>query len=291
MGNKIYIELPLPSKKQVIIFFIIVFFFSILLGSTLAYSISIKIEGDKQYKNQNYATALSKYRFAQQWWLLEKISFKLRDRDLYFKLSKAEIMVKSDNNFSNGVKSFENKKYIEAEKYLNNVVLKDPHYQEAQKILAEINKLLIPSPTPTIKIERTAESSEKQQTTTYLEPSYKYDPDYPIIVRFEGFGETFYHSYGNGISSSKYVIDHIYHPGDTLHFKFEAKDPKGRNINYKIELNNSNETVNSNEANFVLSDKDISDERGVTAGITIDAPTHRFSGMDDYVQFSFKVRP
>jgi len=291
MKNKIYIELPLPNKKQFIIILVIAFSSFVLLGSTLAYSIFIKTEGDKQYKNQNYTAALSKYRLAQQWWLPEKISFKLRDRDLYSKLNKAKIMVESGNDFLNGVKAFKDKKYIEAEKYLYKLVLKDPHYQEAQKILLEIANLLSPSPTPISKIEKTVGLSEKQQTITNTEPSYKYDQDYPIIVKFEGFGETFYNSYGNGISASKYSIDHIYHPGDTLHFKLEAKDPKGRNINYRIELNNSNETVNSNEANFVLTDKDVSDERGVTASITIDAPTHRFSGMDDYVQFIFKVRP
>lgn len=166
MGNKLYIELPLPNKKQVIIFLTIILSFFILLGSTLAYSILIKTEGDKQYKKQNYTAALLKYRLAQQWWLPERISFKLRDRDLYYKLNKAEIMAESNNNFLNGVKAFKNKKYIEAEKYLNNLVLKDPHYQESQKILLEIDKLLSPSPTPFPRKEKTTITPVTTDVTT-----------------------------------------------------------------------------------------------------------------------------
>lgn len=135
------------QKNKVLFIFISVIAICILTtGSVLAYSIKLKSDGDKEYKNKNYTSALPKYKLSQQWWFPERIDFKLRDRDLHNKLNKAEIMVKSGNYYTKGIDAFNNKKYLEAKKYLSNLVVNDPHYQEAQNLLIIIQKESLPKP-------------------------------------------------------------------------------------------------------------------------------------------------
>lgn len=119
---------------------------------------------------------------------------------------------------------------------------------------------------------------------------YKIDPDYPILTKMEGLDGVFYNSHGNGISGP-YFLDRVYHPGDKLYIKAYAQDPKNRQINYKIELNNGGGTFYSNEAEIEIKQDYISDNVGLTVSITVDTPYHRFSDLDDSMQFAFKVRP
>lgn len=139
--KNIFSSFRITSKKKAFIIFIAVFATCILAtGSALAYSIKLKSDGDNEYKNKNYNSSLLKYKDAQQWWIPERISFKLRDRDLHNKLNKSEIMVKSGNNYTKGLDAFNNKKYPEAENYLTNIVINDSHYQEAQQMIKDIQK-------------------------------------------------------------------------------------------------------------------------------------------------------
>lgn len=127
--------------------------------------------------------------------------------------------------------------------------------------------------------------------TPTLYPNYIYDNDYPILLRMEGFGETYYNSHGNGVSGP-YFLNKVYHPGDTLHIRTEAYDPKGRKINYKIELNTPlSLDYYASEASITLTETDIRDSVGLTVSITVDTPYHRFSDHDDYMQFNFSVKP
>lgn len=141
------------------------------------------------------------------------------------------------------------------------------------------------SPHPSIA---TSTPSSTPSPTSY--PNYVYDNDYPILLKMEGFGETFYNSHGNGVFGP-YFLNKIYAPGDTLTIKAVAYDPKGRNINYTIELNTPNHKYYSNQAAITLTETDIKDSVGLTVKIIVDTPYHRFGDADDYMQFLFKVRP
>lgn len=128
------------NKKRVLIV-IVAFSISVLLGGSVsAYSIKLKNDGDIKYKNQNYEGALIVYKQSQKYWLPETVSYKLRDRDLYSKIEKTQIMIKSGENYIKGVNAFQNKQYVQAKQYLALLVLKDPKYQKAQKLLAIIEK-------------------------------------------------------------------------------------------------------------------------------------------------------
>ena len=134
-----------------ITFFVLAFLILGTGGSVIALSLKTKSKGDTDYKNANYIQALSKYIQAKDLWFPEKISYKLRDRDLQAKISKANIMIKSGNNYQLGVNAFNNKNYSDAKKYLSQLVEKDPHFQEAQQKIQNIREItqITPTQTPT----------------------------------------------------------------------------------------------------------------------------------------------
>lgn len=155
----------ITEKKRALVVSIAVFAICVLAtSSALAYSIKLKSDGNKEYENKNYMVALPKYKSAQQWWFPEKVSFKLRDRDLHSKLTKAEIMVKSGNNYIKGIDAFNNKKYLEAENYLTKLVISDPHYQEAQKLVATIQSESLPKPASALARTTPISTTSKQET-------------------------------------------------------------------------------------------------------------------------------
>lgn len=166
--------------------------------------------------------------------------------------------------------------------------------KENRNLLSELSKpITVPTLTsaPTAVLTKIPSILLQPSVTPTKGPSYKYDADYPILLKMGGLGGTFFNSYGNGISGP-YVLDKVFHPGDKLYIKAEAYDPKGRTINYKIELNTRNGAIaKSNQADITLTSDDISDSAGLTIGITVDTPYHRYSDLDDYMQFSFRVRP
>lgn len=145
-GNyQIHLTLSLPSlgrmRKVVPVIAVLAALLFASLGPALAFSTKLKSEGDAEYAKQNYASALLKYEAAKSWWLPEKISPKLRDRDLEAKTAKAEIMIESAENYAKGMSAFNKEQYPEAKRLLSLLAFKDPHYQAAQNTLKEIGKI------------------------------------------------------------------------------------------------------------------------------------------------------
>lgn len=149
--KRILSSVKITNKKRELIIVIAVFAICILAtGSALAYSIKLKNDGDVKYKNQDYEVALTTYKQSQKYWFPEAISYKLRDRDLYLKIDKTQIMIKSGENYTKGINAFQNRQYVQAEQYLSLLVLKDPNYQKAQELLTIIKKESLPIATPTV---------------------------------------------------------------------------------------------------------------------------------------------
>jgi len=171
-------RLRIISKKRVLAISIILFAIYTLVSSTaLAYSIKLKSDGDKEYKNQNYGDALRVYKLAQKYWFPENINYKLRDRDLHMKIDKANIMVDSGENYDKGIIAFSNKQYEEVKRYFSLLTSKDPHFSDAEKILEIIDKEFTPSPTPALSIiNKQAETSNISSTSNIQFKTYSIIP-------------------------------------------------------------------------------------------------------------------
>jgi len=138
------VKLPKKSKliRTVLTSVVVLIVTSVLLScSVLAYSLKLKNDGDKNYKQQNYSEALEKYQKAKPFWFLERVNYFLRDRDLEAKTKKAEVMIKSNQNYLDGIREYEQGNYDQASYYFQRVVENDSSYGDAtDKINAIIEK-------------------------------------------------------------------------------------------------------------------------------------------------------
>jgi tetratricopeptide (TPR) repeat protein len=160
-------------------FFIVL---GLVSGSVLAYSLKTKQVGDVEYKSQNYKKALEKYQKAKTYWFLEKISYKLRDRDLEIKINKANIMIKSGNYYQLGVEAFNNKNYSDAKIYLSKLAEKDPHFQEAQRTIQKISEVTRITPTPTYKPIQKSFTAKVYPTTTPI-PQRNLEESWDVLLK------------------------------------------------------------------------------------------------------------
>jgi tetratricopeptide (TPR) repeat protein len=249
--------LPTFNKNNRVIAFLIkrkttlLMLFSVLIalvlgtGATvLAFSYKTKAEGDADYKNMNYVQALAKYQKAEDLWFPERISIKLRDRDLYTKIHNARIMVQSGENYQNGKAAFDKGDYTNAKSYLNSVVENDPNKASAKALLAEITKLLSKKSTPINQPVVTPTQPVTIAPTPEPQPGPTKSDIYPIIIRVsDNLGNYTIGSDGNGISvftGSK--PNPNVKLGQTITITVQAEDPKGQPIQYKM-MNNINQTI------------------------------------------------
>ena len=208
-------------------------------------SSSFKKEGELFYNNIQYDQALEKYYKAKQWWLFERISSKLDDNDLKEKIQKAKVMVHSSELYNQGIKAYEEKQYSSAKWYLSNLAENDPRNEEVREILVNIEKLLSVKLTPTVSPSPLPLPDSSQDLnlaplpiTIIAEPSYNYDPYYPIILSLSDNkgGETKTSNY-NQYSFGSRVTGITLKIGDTIRWTAEASDPKGRQILYQFHAN------------------------------------------------------
>lgn len=220
-----------------ILLLVFIFFFSSISIFVVCKSRSFKKEGELFYKNIKYEQALEKYYEAKQWWLFERISPKLKDNDLEEKIQKAKVMVHSSELYNQGIKAYEEKQYSSAKWYLSNLAENDPRNEEAKEILVNIEKLLSVKLTPTISPVPTQPFyTAPPLKTTIAEPSYNYDPYYPIILSLSDNkgGKTKWSNYNQYSSVSSRDTGITLKIGDTIRWTAEASDPKGRQILYQF---------------------------------------------------------
>ena len=103
-------------------------------------SINIKKHGEELYKNAKYDESLVQFTNAKDWWVLEKISSRLYDRDLYYKIQKAEVMIESKENYQKGLQAFAEEKYQDAVNYFSSMAEKDPNIDDARSKIEECEK-------------------------------------------------------------------------------------------------------------------------------------------------------
>jgi len=307
--HQIHITLTIPDKKYLVLILSVTIF---IIGSTLAYSTSLKKQGDIQYKNGGYKKALETYRQAQKWWLPETLNFKLRDRNLYSKIEKAKIMIHSSESYDLGKKAFEKKQYVRAKEYLINLAENDPKNKEAKRMLVIIDKYLFATPTPIrtppIQSEPLTFVTTPTLTLTSIpenKPSYVYDSYYPIILSLSDnkggqikYSESNQHSYSStstGITLKK---------GDTIRWTAEASDPKERQILYQFHSNSQRQIdafgrgqyKTENWFEYTLNEEDLKDA-GDTLRIVLYIKSEKDNyrrggnGPDDSTFLDYKLQP
>lgn len=304
-ANKIHIILTVPDKKYFILALCVAIF---IAGSVLAYSALLKKQGDIQYKNGDYIKALEIYTKAQKWWLPVVINLKLRDRELYSKLEKTRIMIRSSELFNKGKKAFEEKQYSIARKYLTNLAEKDPRNKEAREILVNIEKLLSVKPTP-IFSPVTSQVLNTFPTPVVVIASYNYDSYYPIILSLSDNkgGQIKYSDYNQYPYSSKNTGITL-KVGDSIRWKAEVSDPKGRQILYGFTSNSQRFTdlfgrengnckyTTNNEVEFTITGEDIK-EIGESLRIVLQVRSEKDNyrtggecGYDDSTYLDYKLQ-
>jgi hypothetical protein len=307
------ISFLIKRKTQILIIFSI---FAILIlgigGTTLTFSLKTKSEGDIDYNNMDYIQALTRYERAKDLWFPEKISLKLRDRDLYSKINKTKIMIQSSDNYQKGKEAFDNKQYSIAREYFNLMAENDPRDSEAKDILQKIQKIETIKPTPTQTISKGANESLSQTLKpAFSQESYSYDSYYPIILSFsDNKGSLIKRSSYNGYyglqSSNQTSI--TLKSGDTIEWKVQASDPKGRQLLYNFNSNSTrfNDQIGlegggfkwrtDNKIQYTISSDDIKSSGEllrIVAQIKSDKENLRFPGgeYDDTTYLDYKLNP
>lgn len=244
----------------------------LIATSAIAYlsikSISFKKEGTRFYANSQYNDALENFKLAHKYWIFRKVNPKFQDWELIEKTEKAQIMVNSEESYNKGIESFNNESYYEAIENFSHMALKDPHYEDAQSKISEIYTILDAK-----EDEKKAELAKPQASPNLYTPevqteSYDYHDFYPIILSMEdNKGNIIKLSDFNGYSGN-YQFMNIntgskLKIGDTLFIRITAKDPLGRNIQYRFRSNsdrfndNYDDFSSSNELSYTISEKDL----------------------------------
>lgn len=289
-----------------VLLLVFIFFFASISIFVVYKSSSFKKEGELFYKNIKYDQALKKYYEAKQWWLFERISSKLKDNDLEEKIQKAKVMVHSSELYNEGKKAYEEKRYASAKWYLSNLAENDPRNDEAKEILVNIEKLLSVKPTSTILPAPIQPFyTALPFVATIAEPSYNYDPYYPIIlslsdnrggqIKYSQYNQYPYSSTNTGITLKV---------GDSIKWKAEASDPKGRQIFYN--LNSSSQRFNdsygrgeyktTSQFEYTITEEDIKsagDTLRIVLYIRSEKDNYRTGsgGKDDLTFLDYKLQP
>lgn len=137
-------------------------------------SINLKKQGEELYKNAKYDESLVEFTNAKDWWVLEKISSRLYDRDLYYKIQKAEVMIESEEYYQKGLRSFSEEKYQDAINYFSSMAEKDPNIDDAYSKIEECKQKI------GMRINASEDVPEKEQTQMYSNVATS-PKTYPII--------------------------------------------------------------------------------------------------------------
>lgn len=187
-------------------------------------------------------------------------------------------------------------------------------------------QFLLPSPTPALTTiednSKNKTSIEDKQTTPTPTPTpvtkpslspqelYDYDPYYPIILSFsdDKGGLVKFSSYNNYQGSHTFRFTNItLKIGDTIRWKVEASDPKGREILYNFNSNSQrfndqigrengrSKYTRNNEIEYTITEEDLK-TAGETLRIVVQIKSEkeylRFSGLyDDSTFLDYKLRP
>lgn len=287
-----------------------VVFVSLIMFSFIP-SLIAKSNGDSSYRNQNYSAAQSNYELAKSLWFPEKISLRFKDDDLEKKIKKAEIMVRSQQNYEKGLDAFDSKQYDKARRYFSLLAENDPNHQKAQDKLAEISKIT-PMPIPTRTTQLTTANQNvftSKSTAQSPKPEYIFDPYYPIVLslsdnrggltKYSSYNQHLYNSSNTGIILKK---------GDIVRWKVVASDPKSRQILYNFHSNSQRFTdlfgrengqfkyTTSNEIEFTVTEEDIK-EVGETLRVVVQIRSEKenyrsgVNGYDDSTFLDYKLQP
>ena len=266
-----------------------------------------KSNGDKSYRNQNYAVAQSNYELAKSLWLPKKISSRLIDNDLNKKIKKAEIMVNSQRNYEKGLDAFDSKQYDKARRYFSLLAENDPNRQKAQDKLAEISKITpTPIPTQATQLKTNNQSALISKSSPQsLKPEYVFDSYYPIILSLSDNkgGSTKYSSYNqHSYSSSDTGI--TLKVGDVIRWKVEASDPKGKQISYNLasssqrfnDVYGRGQWKTENQFEYTIEPEDLKSAGEtfvVVAEIRTEKENYRMgaNGCDDHTSLYYKLQP
>lgn len=278
-------------------------------GSVLVYSLKLKQEGDIEYKNRNYTAAMDKFQKAGSYWFVGAISSRLRDHDLETKIGKADVMIRSGQNYQDGIKEFESGNFDSAKYYFSRVALNDPNYSDAMektKLIDESNKKIIVADNSTNKpISDSVPPSPVPKTNQV--GTYKYDDYYPIILKISddrgNYEKQSNRNYFNATStdSSFKNTNRALRFGDTIKIKVEASDPKGREILYDFRSNSNrfnsifwNKYSTANEISYVINQEDLTsggENFYIAAEIKSIKDFYRIGTYDDEITLLYKLRP
>lgn len=158
-------------------------------------------------------------------------------------------------------------------------------------------------PTEVVKEDTAIENND----VSIPSASYTYDPYYPIILSLsDNKGGIIRHSEYNQYSQGSSITGTTLKVGDTIHWKAEASDPKGRQILYNFHSNSQRFTdlfgrengqykyTINNEVEFTITEDDIK-EMGeaftVVAEIRSEKENYRTGtgGSDDIAYLDYKL--
>lgn len=262
-------------------------------------SLRLKKEGTELYTNMHYSEALNKFILSNKYWVLRKLSSRLQDWDIVEKIGKSQIMVRSEDFYNKGIESFKNESYYEAIDNFNHMALKDPHYQNAQDTITQINKILEDK-----EKERQVELVKTQTVSNTTSPavqaeSYNFHDYYPIILSMQDDKGNIlkisdYNGYSGSYQFMKINTGTKLKIGNTLFIRVSAKDPQGRNIQYNFNSNSDrfndkfNNYSSSNELSYTVNEKDLKtagEKLRVVVQIKSKKDYYRFNGEYDDATF------
>lgn len=235
------IKKRVATKTVLVTGMVLLLVFVAASSSVLAYSLKLKQEGNTEYKNQKYTEALVKYQTSRSFWFPEKLNFKLRDRDLEAKTKKAEIMIKSNQNYLDGLKEFDLGNLDSAAYYFFRVADNDPHFGEAKnKIIAIEEKKKdsvsaskeTPKNVPIIKplekittkpLDNSSVTLPKPEPVTTAQTPKDMMPDKPFIDSFcDNKGNCVHSQFADPSSNSSLYPYPKVHVGETLNFTIKV---------------------------------------------------------------------
>lgn len=119
------------------VFIAVSLIFILGIGIPTSYSLYAKHIGNELYKNAEYSESLEQYLKAKEWWVLEKIALRFHDRDLYNKIDKANVMIKSEEYYKSGLQAFSDGNFQEAINYFSSMAERDPNIDDAYAKIEE----------------------------------------------------------------------------------------------------------------------------------------------------------
>ena len=194
-----------------------------------------------------------------------------------------------------------------------NQILGESQEQTIQPSLTPIpTQLATPSPNEEeIRLQENAKKAEIEnqinQTSVSPQSSYKYDSYYPIILSLtESKGGLTKHSEYNQYSQGSSITGITLKVGDTVRWKAEASDPKGRQILYSFHSNSQRFTdlfgrengqykyTTTAEVEFTITEADVNEVgESLTVVVNIRSEKENYrtgaGGYDDVAYLDYKL--